>query len=133
MFKSRCFELMPKKRKSDLKICDELWSKLVKVRARFKCEYCWKTTYLNSHHIFSRNNYSTRFDLDNGICLCVAHHTMSSTFSAHKTPMEFSDRVKEYRWEDRYQALKEKKNKLRDKDYTKVKQNLLDETAKLTA
>ena len=132
MFKSRCFELMPKKRKSDLKICDELWSKLIKVRAKFECEYCWKTTYLNSHHIFSRNNYSTRFDLDNGICLCVAHHTMSPKFSAHKTPMEFSDRVREYRWEERYQALKEKKNKLRDKDYDGVKQYLLDETTKLT-
>ena len=132
MFKSRYFELMPKKRKSDLKICDELWSKLVKVRARFKCEYCWKTTSLNSHHIFSRTNYSTRFDLDNWICLCSGHHTLNSNFAAHKTPMEFSDRVKEYRWEERYQALKEKKNKIRDKDYTKVKQYLLDETAKLT-
>ena len=46
--------------------------------------------------------------------------------------MEFSDRVKEYRWEERYQALKEKKNEIRDKDYDGVKQTLLDVATELT-
>lgn len=50
-----------------------------------------KTTYLNSHHIYSRSKRSTRWDVSNGICLCVGHHTFSSTFSAHKTPLEFMD------------------------------------------
>lgn len=120
------------KRKSDLKLCDKIRSNLVKLKAWCKCEHCWKTEKLNSHHIFSRINYSTRFDLENGVCLCVWCHTMSSKFSAHRTPMEFADRIKEYRWEERYNNLKLKKNQKRDKDYDKVKQYLLDKTNELT-
>lgn len=70
---------------------DDAWSKLVKLRAGNKCEYCGKTTYLNSHHIYSRSKRSTRWLPENGICLCVGHHTFSSGFSAHKTPIEFMD------------------------------------------
>lgn len=69
---------------------DDAWSKLVKLEAEMKCEYCGKTTTLNSHHIFSRSNRSVRWDETNGVCLCVAHHTFSSSFSAHKTPTEFT-------------------------------------------
>jgi len=70
---------------------DDAWSKLVKLRAGMKCEYCGKTSYLNSHHIYSRSKKSVRWDAMNGICLCVGHHTFSSKFSAHKTPLEFTD------------------------------------------
>ena len=121
-----------KKRKSDLKICDNLWSKLVKIRAKFRCEHCWSTFKLNSHHIFTRNNYSTRFDLDNGICLCSWCHTMSSKFSAHKTPMEFTEWIMAERWQERYDRLKRKTKQLRDKDYDKVEKYLIEETNKLT-
>lgn len=68
---------------------DDAWAKLVKLRAGNKCEYCGKTSYLNSHHIYSRSKRSVRWDVKNGICLCVGHHVFSSTFSAHKTPLEF--------------------------------------------
>jgi len=70
---------------------DEAWSKLVKIRAGMKCEYCGKTTTLNSHHIYSRSKKSTRWHVKNGVCLCVAHHVFSSKFSAHKTPVEFTE------------------------------------------
>lgn len=69
---------------------DDAWSKLVKLRARNECEYCGKSSPLNSHHIFSRSKKSVRWDAMNGICLCVGHHTFSSKFSAHKTPTEFT-------------------------------------------
>lgn len=69
---------------------DLAWSELVKLRAGMQCEYCGKKTHLNSHHIFSRSKRSVRWDAMNGICLCVGHHTFSSTFSAHKTPTEFT-------------------------------------------
>lgn len=69
---------------------DVAWSKLVKLRAGMKCEYCGKSSPLNSHHIFSRSKRSVRWDAMNGVCLCVAHHTFSSGFSAHKTPTEFT-------------------------------------------
>ena len=69
---------------------DLAWSKLVKLRAKGKCEVCGKTSPLNSHHIFSRSNRSVRWDVSNGVCLCVGCHTFSSKFSAHKTPTEFT-------------------------------------------
>lgn len=107
-------------RKQQTKFFDKIRSDLVKIRAWYKCEYCWKTTYLNSHHIFTRNNYSTRFDLDNWICLCTGHHTFNPYFSAHRTPTEFTERVKEYRWQKRYDSLKYKANQIRDKDYDRI-------------
>ena len=121
-----------KKRKSEFKVCDDLWSKLVKIKAWFRCEKCWKTSYLNSHHIFSRNNWNTRYDLDNWICLCVWCHTMSPHFSAHKTPMEFAERIIKERGRDWYDKLKLKANQVRDKDYKKVKDYLVEKTKELT-
>lgn len=86
---------------------DGRWSYAVKERAGFKCEYCGKEEYLNSHHIYSRSNTTLIWDLDNGICLCAGHHTFS-TFSAHKSPMDFSDWIREKRGEKWYQDLKDK-------------------------
>ena len=78
---------------------DVAWSKLVKLKAGMKCDVpnCRKTV-LNSHHIYSRSKKSVRWDVMNGVCLCVGHHTFSSTFSAHKTPLEF------IRWLDKYKG-----------------------------
>jgi len=79
---------------------DTAWSLLVKLRAGMKCEIqgCNKPV-LNSHHIYSRSKKSTRWHPQNGICLCVGHHTFSSSFSAHKTPLEF------IRWLDEYKGM----------------------------
>jgi len=87
---------------------DNLWSEIVKLRAGFRCEYCGKLKRLNSHHIRSRANQSTRWDLDNGICLCCGCHILNSTFSAHKTPLEFVEWLVEYRSEDSINSLKRK-------------------------
>jgi hypothetical protein len=71
---------------------DRAWSLLVKHRAGFRCEYCnTRIKRLESHHIYSRSNRSTRWDTINGICLCTGHHVFSSSFSAHKTPVEFTE------------------------------------------
>lgn len=77
-------------KKKERNLNDTAWSLSVKQRDGFKCVYCGATTYLNSHHIFSRNNLTTRYDLDNGITLCAKHHTFSKEFSAHQTPTEFT-------------------------------------------
>lgn len=112
-------------RKQQMKKYDNKRSHLVKVKAWNKCEVPWCTKWnLNSHHVFTRTNYTTRFDLDNGICLCSRHHTLNPRFSAHKTPTEFTEWIKEYRWEDWYDELKLKANKTRDKNYDKVKDYL---------
>lgn len=71
------------------KKADELWSKAVKINYNYSCQYCWRTDTLNSHHLFTRARKSTRWDIDNGICLCAWHHTLSHEFSAHQTPLEF--------------------------------------------
>lgn len=87
-----------KQRKGVDKKLDDAWSLLVKLKANNQCEYCGKRSPLNSHHIYSRSKKSTRWDVKNGICLCVGHHTFSSSFSAHKTPLEF------IRWLDNYKG-----------------------------
>lgn len=85
---------------------DSNWSYMVKELAGNKCEYCGKTEYLNSHHIFSRSNHAVRWYLPNGICLCSGHHTLKSDFSAHKTPADFVEWIKEYRGMEWYEDLR---------------------------
>lgn len=72
---------------------DKAWSRLVKERAKWRCEYCkvGVTKKLESHHIYSRANKSTRWKVENGVCLCFSHHVGSSKFSAHQTPVEFTE------------------------------------------
>lgn len=94
--------------KASNKRTDDQWAREVKERAGFKCEYCGKKDNLNSHHIFSRSNRSVRWDLDNGVALCPGCHVFSDTFSAHKTPMEFTIWIKEKRGEEWYQNLRVK-------------------------
>jgi hypothetical protein len=104
---------------------DDLWSKAVKLVG--KCEYCSKTDYLNAHHIYSRSNHAVRWNLDNGICLCSGHHTLSSKFSAHKTPLEFTEFIIEKRGEAWYNKLREKANsvvKYTLDDYKQIKKRL---------
>lgn len=107
----------------------DLWSKVVKLYDKNKCAYCGKTSYLNSHHIFSRINYSTRYDLNNGITLCAGCHTMSSKFSAHKTPVEFVEWIKEKRGEEWYHELRvraKESKKYTKEDLVLIRNNFLD-------
>lgn len=103
---------------------DDAWSLLVKLKGGMKCEYCGKTSTLNSHHIYSRSKRSTRWDPDNGICLCVSHHTFNSGFSAHKTPLEFIDWLKGYKGEQFIIKLKHKANTI-EKLHKHEKEELL--------
>lgn len=66
-----------------------LWSEAVKRRADYKCEYCGANdARLNAHHIISRavKDSKLKFDLMNGIALCVLHHKFGNT-SFHKNPV----------------------------------------------
>lgn len=107
---------------------DEAWSLLVKLEAGNKCEIegCEFKPTLNSHHIYSRANKSVRWDVTNGVCLCVGHHTMSSGFSAHLTPLEFRDWLYEYYGEEYMEDLRYRANQT--KKWTKYeKEELLNE------
>ena len=70
---------------------DRLFQQTI-VKRDGKCQICSKEARLNAHHIYSRARMNTRWDLENGIALCVGCHTFSSTLSAHKTPRAF------FRW-----------------------------------
>jgi len=82
------------------KKADKLWSELVKHQWDNVCAYCSKTTYLNSHHLFTRSRRATRWRSKNWICLCSWCHTLSSTFSAHQTSLEFYQWLEEKFWRD---------------------------------
>lgn len=75
------------------------------VRARGKCAKCGKEEYekLQAAHIFSRSNLSTRWDLDNLLCLCGGCHL----FWAHKNPVEFTEFVRNYLGEYKYERLRQ--------------------------
>jgi len=65
----------------------ELWKKVVKKRAKHKCEVpeCKKVKFLNAHHIESFvTNKTLRYDPENGVCLCPAHHKFG-WLSAHRS------------------------------------------------
>ena len=87
---------------------DHYWAVIIKQRASKVCEYpeCNRITYLNSHHIFGKANMATRWDLENGLCLCCGHHTMNN-FSAHHSPA-FEDWIKEHIGKERYDRIKAK-------------------------
>ena len=102
-----------KKRKKSTKTkikdrLDKKWS--AKVREKGRCECCGKTGTLHAHHIFTRSKLSTRWDLDNGICLCPGCHTFSATLSAHKAPLEFHRWLESYKGKDFLDRLQEKSN-----------------------
>lgn len=111
-------------RKPSLAKIDALWAKIVKDRAGWKCEVCGKgPDGLNAHHIFSRSNRSTRWDIENSACLCVNHHAFGN-FSAHKAPVEFVEWLKEHRGEQWYQDLRRRAAQTLKPDYVKIKAEL---------
>lgn len=83
---------------------DKAWA--TKVKQGGRCEHCGKTSPLNAHHFYSRSSLNTRWDLDNGFCLCVGCHVFSSKFSAHKTPAEFVEWATELRGVKWYYEMK---------------------------
>ena len=82
---------MPRKasKKTMRKKCDILWSKLV--RANGECVMCGKPGPLNAHHIQGRTSLAVRYNLENGLCLCVGCH-----FIAHHKQVTFSLWLQEY-------------------------------------
>ena len=91
---------------------DKKWSDEIKKRADYKCELCGKTNRLSSHHVVSRNIYTVRWDIDNGVCVCVSHHIFGKE-SAHQNPVFFLDKLIKLRgkkWWNRLLRKSLKKN-----------------------
>ena len=84
---------------------DKLWS--AAVRKKGYCELCGRKppeVVLHAHHIYSRTHRSTRYDLDNSVCLCMGCHL----YTAHKSVQEFSDWVGEKLGSEKLDALRKK-------------------------
>jgi hypothetical protein len=88
-----------KKRQLDKK-CLDLWSKCVRARD-LTCRGCNSDYKLSAHHVRSRTNLSTRYLLDNGICLCWKCHSLQKF-----NPERFQDLVIEIIGDEKYQELK---------------------------
>ena|SRR3990167_473912 len=54
--------------------CDELFSEIIRLRAKEKCEETNDSYRPNCAHIVSRGYLATRWDLDNAICLAWNRH-----------------------------------------------------------
>lgn len=65
-------------------LLDDLWRTIIRLRDKGKCQYTGKVG-KDVHHIFSRSNFNTRWDLSNGILLHSAHQWGD----AHKNPQKF--------------------------------------------
>lgn len=87
---------------------DALFSKLVRERADWACEYpgCGKffvdetAGLLHCSHVFGRRRAATRHDPDNALALCVYHHKFVG-----ENPLIHADIVRTKLGEERYQAL----------------------------
>lgn len=78
------------------KICSEI------IRSRGVCEKCGSSKNLQCCHIFSRTYRSTRWSLENLLCLCAKCH-----FWSHKNPILFAEFVKVNIGILEYEKLKE--------------------------
>ncbi len=104
---------------------DKLWAEIVKIRAGYKCEYCGRKDTLNSHHLFSRSSMGMRWNIQNGCCLCVSHHVFGN-FSAHKSPFEFVEWIKEKRGEEWYKQLRRQAQEIYKPNYIAIKAGLME-------
>lgn len=92
---------------------DSLWSKII--RSKGYCTRCGKTGRLEAAHIYSRRFVATRWDLDNGLCLCSACHRWG-----HDKPLDFSVYVLNTIGETTVERLRRTAHKLTQKyDYEK--------------
>ena len=105
------------KKKSKVKVCDELWALAVKKKGQ--CEVCGATHALHAHHVIPRTNYATRYMIENGVCLCYKHHI----HWAHKDALAFADWFRGNRLMDS-RAIEERQHFQIKNDYTEIEENL---------
>jgi hypothetical protein len=125
----------PKSKKSEKKKleeeCDRLWSKCIIARDKTCRYYNTDSDRLSAHHIRSRTHKSTRWDLDNGICLSWKVH-----FLQKANPERFQDMVIEIIGDGKYQALKSKSLKVYNyniKDLEDLKEHLKRKLSRIEA
>jgi 5-methylcytosine-specific restriction endonuclease McrA len=76
--------------RSERKELDGLWKERVKERAGYKCEKCGSIKTLQCHHIIPRTCFTLKYDITNGVTLCLHCHL----FWAHKDAIGFAEWIK---------------------------------------
>jgi predicted restriction endonuclease len=113
----------------EIRKLDALWAKLVKERAGYKCEYCQEEgrklvgptgAWLEAAHIVGRTYRTTRWRLDNGMCLCSGCHR---AYDEHR-PIELQIR-RIVIGEEKYERLCTMKQVIaKNQDYDEIKKQL---------
>ena len=104
--------------------CDQLWSRAVHERAGDRCELCGGNPH-SAHHIFTRgSSLATRWDLDNGICLCIRCH-----YAVHSGNLstEYQALIRDVVGDDRFERIRRKhrtKVTLRKADFEQIRDGL---------
>lgn len=80
--------------------CLDLWSKCVRERDKV-CRNCGSEVKLSSHHLRSVTHHSTKYLIDNGLCLCWKCHSQQKWH-----PERFQDMVLEIIGDEEYARLK---------------------------
>ena len=86
-------------------MADQLWSLAVKEDWDHKCVACGHRGTLNSHHLIPRQFFSTRYDLQNGICMCGRCHQFCPNISPHQNAAGFLEWLDE-NWHAQFEWLK---------------------------
>lgn len=63
-------------------MADRLWSLAVRADWNNRCAIC-SSSKVDAHHLVPRQHEQTRYDLNNGIALCSAHHQWDKDLSPH--------------------------------------------------
>jgi len=64
-------------------MADRLWAISVRCDWQHRCAVCGLGN-CDSHHLIPRQHEATRYDLRNGIALCVSHHQFDPNISPHQ-------------------------------------------------
>jgi transcription elongation factor Elf1 len=109
------------------KILDDKWSKVIKLRANFQCEWCGKRGIsfkdFDAHHIYGKRSNTMRWNLDAGLCLCKLCHMKPHGKQGQRAVEDYWDWVKEYKGAAELERLRlesKRVKKFRLEDYEKL-------------
>ena len=87
------------------------WRLAVLERDNYTCQICKvKPLKINVHHIIPRQFKETKYDINNGICLCFQHHKVGK-YSPHLNSLYFYIWLKENKKEQFEYLIKKIKEK----------------------
>lgn len=85
---------------------DIAWGLRVKLRAGHRCQRCgYNGPHIEAAHIFSRGIQATRYDPENGVCLCAGPRE-SCHHWAHQNPRAFIEWASDWLGQHKFEALR---------------------------